>query len=139
MHARKWISNSPKVIAATPEQDRATELRLHDGRDPVVKTLGVSWDCKDVLTISTPAVSSDIPLTKRNVLKKIVTVFDPLGLVSPFVLLAKVLLRELWSRSYDWDDEILDEISDRIKIWFRQLENLVNVRGPGVSVRQRKS
>ena len=26
MQARKWISNSPKVIAATPEEDRATQI-----------------------------------------------------------------------------------------------------------------
>ena len=27
MRARKWISNSPEVVAATPEDDRATELK----------------------------------------------------------------------------------------------------------------
>ena len=76
MQARKWISNSPKVsVAATPEEDRATELKLNDGQDPVIKTLGIVWDSKeDVLTISTSAVSSETPLTKRNVLKKIATV-----------------------------------------------------------------
>ena len=105
--ARKWISNSPKVVAATPQEDRATELKLNDGQDPVVKTLGISCDSKeDVLTISTSAVSSETPLTKRNVLKKIATVFDPLGFVSPFILVAKVLLQDLQSRGYDWDDVI---------------------------------
>ena len=94
--SKKVVFNSPKVVPATPEEDRATELKLNDGQDPVVKTLGISCDSKeDVLTISTSAVSSETPLTKRNVLKKIATVFDPLGFVSPFILVAKVLLQDL--------------------------------------------
>ena len=47
MRARKWIFNSPKVVAATPEDDRATELKLTDDQDGVVKALGISWDSKD--------------------------------------------------------------------------------------------
>ena len=44
MQARKWISNSPEVVAATPEADRATELQITEGQEPVVKTLGISWN-----------------------------------------------------------------------------------------------
>ena len=77
-----------------------------------------------MLSISTADVPPDLPLTKRNVLKKIAAVFDPLGFVSPFVVIAKILLQELWTRGYDWDDEILDEIGDRILRWFQQLGSL---------------
>ena len=31
MQTRKWISSSPKVIAATPEENRATQLNVSDG------------------------------------------------------------------------------------------------------------
>ena len=41
MQARKWVSNSPEVVAATPEADRATELQISEGQEPVVKTLGI--------------------------------------------------------------------------------------------------
>ena len=109
MQARKWISNSPEFVAATPENDRATELKLADSQDGVVKTLGLAWNSKDdTLAITSPECSSTIPLTKRNVLKRIAMLFDPLGLVSPFVIVAKMLLQELWSRGYDWDDVIVD-------------------------------
>ena len=88
MHARKWIWNSPKVIAATPEEDRATQFNVSDGQGPVIRM-----------------------------------VFDPLVLVSPFVVTAKILLQELWTRGYDWDDVILDEIGDKIMRWFACSEN----------------
>ena len=42
MKARKWISNSPEVVAATPENDRATELKFTDSQDGVVKALGLA-------------------------------------------------------------------------------------------------
>ncbi len=131
MQARKWISNSPEVVAATPEDDRATELKLTDSQDGVVKTLGISWNSKDdTLAISSPECSSTIPLTKRNVLKRIAMLFDSLGLVSPFVVVAKMQLQELWSRSYDWDDVIVDEIANRISKWIRHMESLADIRVP---------
>ena len=131
MQARKWISNSPAVIASTPKEERATELSISDSPTSAVKTLGLSWHSSDdLLTISSPGCASEVLLTKRNVLKTIATVFDPLGLISPFVVIAKILLQELWSRGYDWDDVIADEVADKIEMWFRQLLDLENVRVP---------
>jgi len=97
MQARKWVSNSPEVVAATPEADRATELSFAVRQEPVVKTLGISWNStEDTFTISGANISTELPVTKRNVLRKVATVFDPLGFVGPFVIKAKILLQELW-------------------------------------------
>ena len=41
MQARKWISNSPKVIEAIPKEERATEIMINSGQDPITKTLGI--------------------------------------------------------------------------------------------------
>jgi hypothetical protein len=131
MQARKWISNSPKVVSATPEEDSATQLSLNDSKDPVVKTLGLSWESKeDVLSVSAADAPPDTMMTKRHVLKNIAAVFDPLGFVSPFVVVAKIPLQELWTRGYDWDDVILDEIGDKILRWFQQLGSLASLRAP---------
>ena len=35
MHARKWVSNSAKVMAVIPEEDRATEVNIRDNKDAV--------------------------------------------------------------------------------------------------------
>ena len=65
-----------------------------------------------------------LKITKRNVLRNIATVFDPLGFISPFVVIAKMLLLELWSRGYGWDDEIQDDLAIRIVKWFNHLHSL---------------
>lgn len=131
MKARKWISNSSEVVEVTPKADRATELKITEGQEPVVKTLGVSWNStSDTLNISTAEESTELLPTKRNVLKKVATVFDPLGLVSPFVIRAKILLQETWARGYDWDDVICDEVAGRIGSWYDQLRSLASVQVP---------
>ena len=46
-------------------------------------------------------------LTQRMVLSVVSAVFDPLGLVAPFTVQARVLLKEIW-RLHDqqWDDPL---------------------------------
>ena len=87
MHARKWISNSLKVIEAIPTEQGATEIVINSGQDPVVKTLGISWNStKDLFTVTASPVSPDFHTTRRNVLRKVATIYDPLRFVCPSLL-----------------------------------------------------
>ena len=84
MHARKWVSNSDEVMAIIPEEDRAAEVNIRDNSGTVTITLGLQWNStEDAFVILATPVSLDYSITKRNFLKKVATVFDPLGLVSP--------------------------------------------------------
>ena len=129
MEARKWVSNSKEVMEAIPEDHRASELIIRDEDQPVTKTLGISWFSEeDTLSIPAPVMSASVSITKRNVLKKIAKVFDPLGLNSPAIIEEKMLLQFLWSRGHDWDDEIYDNIANEIQSWFDQLSVLSVIR-----------
>ena len=130
MQARKWVSNSSKVMAEIPEEDRAVEMTISEDNTPTTKTLGLSWNSKDDMLTIPMASPPRLQITKRNVLRKIATVFDPLGFISPFAVIAKMLLQELWSRGYGWDDEIQDELAIRIVTWFNQLESLSTIAIP---------
>ena len=133
MQARKWISNSPKVIEAIPKEERATEIVINSGQDPITKTLGIRGAVlKMCFTVTASAVSPEFQTTKRNVLRKVATIFDPLGFVCPYIIVAKILLQELWMRGYDWEDEVQDEIADKIGDWLEQLKILQEVKIPGV-------
>ena len=58
MQARKWISNSPKVIEAIPKEERATEIVINSGQDPITKTLGIRGTVlKMCFTVTASAVS----------------------------------------------------------------------------------
>ena len=131
MQARKWVSNSKRVLASIPEEYRASELVIQNDDQPVTKALGIIWfSNEDTLAVSTPSPTISLPITKRKVLKKIAAVFDPLGLISPVVIRGKILLQVLWSRGYDWDDDVQDEVANEIQTWFQQWANISEVRIP---------
>ena len=96
MYARKWLSNEPEVLQHVPSSDCVTGVDLDCSERPPVKTLGVLWwPEEDVFTfqVNQPAEKHD--LTKLSLLKSIATLFDPLGLLSPYTVRAKVLLQEM--------------------------------------------
>ena len=44
--------------------------------------------------------------TRRNILAVVGSVYDPFGLVSPFILPARHLLQDLSRKHVGWDEEI---------------------------------
>lgn len=44
MHVRKWVLISDRVMAAIPEEDRATEVNIKDNKETVMTTLGLQWN-----------------------------------------------------------------------------------------------
>ena len=54
--------------------------------------------------------------------------FDPFGLICPFVLEGKKILQELCRNSVVWDDPISQDVLPRWKKWLSLLFNLNNVR-----------
>ena len=75
-------------------------------------------------------MASHAQLTKRSILRRVTKVFDPLGFVSPFVLRAKILLQELWTRGIGWDDPITAETHRHAHNWLNELEDLQTVKIP---------
>ena len=72
----------------------------------------------------TPAdVPQGIPddLTRRIVLAQVMGIYDPLGLLSPVVLAAKLLLRETWKAQLDWDETMSSVLVEDWKRFFTAL------------------
>ncbi|XP_058817497.1 uncharacterized protein LOC131680803 [Topomyia yanbarensis] len=107
---RKWASNEPKVLEGIPLplRDERTIFDLDSSVSPI-KTLGLQWDTStDAFLFEAPKHSEQIPITKRVVLSDIARLFDPLGLVGPIVVLAKLFMQELWREGKNWDDALCD-------------------------------
>ena len=114
-----------------PAEEHATEIVIDSGQDPITKTLRISWNStKDEFTVAASPISPEFRTTKRNILRKIATIFDPLGFVCPYVVVVKILLQELWIRGYGWDDEVQDKIAYKIERWFEHLKRLAEVKIP---------
>ena len=63
-------------------------------------------------------------LTRRKVLEQVMKVFDPLGLLCPFLLTAKYNLRETWTQQLKWDDILPETLHKRWVVFFSQLASV---------------
>lgn len=124
-HARTWLSNSRVMLQSIQEEDRTSEVYLDEGNLPSVKTLGVLWQAdNDIFTFNANPPDVNFKFTKRNFLSKIATLFDPLGLIAPFTIRAKVLLKEMWTSGLDWDDSLDETLVNKSRELFRELQEL---------------
>ena len=93
------------------------------------RVLGLNWNIdKDIFVFEFSDIAESglgLVYTKRNILKISASFFDPLGLVCPVVLQAKLLFQELCELKVDWD-EVVD--GDVAKKWDRFLKDLKDCR-----------
>ncbi|VDN29658.1 unnamed protein product [Gongylonema pulchrum] len=97
MNMREFLSNPIQFNKSIPESDRKKEQ--------LTKVLGIMWNSTtDTLCVRLPNIEGEV--MKRKILQGIASIFDPLGLISPAILPAKVLLQNFWRKNYRWDDKI---------------------------------
>ena len=76
------------------------------------KILGLPWDEKnDTLNLNVQELFQNVrnmPPTKRNILKAIASVYDPIGYIQPIVIKLKLLFQKICSMKIGWDDYIGD-------------------------------
>ena len=99
--------------------------RRHKGK---IKVLGTAWDIggdrfEFDLTKFGAKGENDV-ITKRKTLSMLAKLFDPLGLVSPMIVSAKVLFQELCTRKLGWDEKIPLQKGER---WTKLVSNLNSV------------
>ena len=94
-------------------------------KSSVTKVLGVSWDKntdKIVIEFELEIFEEEGPTTKRHIARVVMKIFDPLGLIAPVVLAAKLLLQEAWGLKSDWDSPLPDDLQNRWKDWCESLK-----------------
>jgi hypothetical protein len=58
-------------------------------------------------------------------LAQIASLFDPLGLVGPIIIKAKILMLEMWRLKIDWDKPVPTKMHDE---WTKYLHELASLR-----------
>ena len=131
MQTRKWLSNSDEVLRNIPAEDRATEVEIEGDPLPGTKTLGVLWlATEDVFTFRFNKLDMELlaNCTKRIVLKKVASLFDPLGFLAPFIVRAKILLQKMWISGADWDEPLSEQLTAEVVEWFSELPDVSKIQ-----------
>ncbi|XP_037928768.1 uncharacterized protein LOC119663185 [Teleopsis dalmanni] len=118
---RKWCGNHPKLMEGLHPSDIAVQLDFNTMECGHIKTLGQVWiPTTDEFKIQINK-NEHVKYTKRSISSDISRIFDPLGLVSPVTVEAKLFLQHLWTLKLDWDEELSNELTCQ---WVRYMESL---------------
>ncbi|KAK3730096.1 hypothetical protein QZH41_003649 [Actinostola sp. cb2023] len=122
----KFICNDRDVLESIPLEHRSKEVKSLDLECddlPIERALGVQWCVEtDIFQFKFRITVSNKPLTRRGILSTVSSIYDPLGILSPFTLVAKKLLQELCcEKAVGWDAEIPEHYLVRWDKWQREL------------------
>lgn len=125
----KFVSNSIELLESLPVEHRGKNVKELDlCRDslPVEKALGINWNIeKDTLTIAVKA--KERPLTKRGLLSTIGAMYDPLGIVSPFMLKGRLIMQDLCRMNLGWDELVPKGHKEEWEQWKGSLKELSGI------------
>ena len=112
----KFVSNDRGILKSLPQDDLSANCQ------------SVNLDLDKILLER--AVMKPFPLSKRRLLSFISSLFGSLGLLTPSVLEAKLILQQLRKMSLDWDEEIPPNLNNRWLKWLQTLKNIKKVKLP---------
>ena len=157
---RKWNSNSTELLAkirmaeqqeskdhatpssdsVLPHQDRPCDKSLvslggsNNAESELSKLLGVTWnsDTDQFMFCFSELITyvNELPATRRSVLKVLAKIFDPLGLISPFVVRLKMLFQMLCIEGRSWDESLVGSAKEQRNCFTNKLRALDQIRIP---------
>ncbi|XP_073836062.1 uncharacterized protein isoform X2 [Musca autumnalis] len=132
-HIRNWASNSNAVISHL-QDDSSKDQKPRDLAE-TEKVLGMYWDPnKDSFVyifrfarLRRDLFASELIPTKRELLQVLMSIFDPLGLISCYTTTLKILLQEVWRSGIDWDDEICNPLHVKWRKWKTAIDYISSI------------
>ena len=134
MECGKYCTNSLEVLGKIPEEKRTQVLKVSAvsevETENQVKTLGIRMDCVKDQIFFKPLEIKETTWTKLTVLKTYARLFDPLGLMIPYTIIAKAIFQSLWIHSKEWGLELQEDQLDKWLNWLKCMPDLKEIRIP---------
>ncbi|KAJ8031990.1 hypothetical protein HOLleu_25384 [Holothuria leucospilota] len=122
----KWVSNSRKVLESIPVEKRAKDMSNIDVTYealPTERALGVRWNVEED-SLGYKVLLKVKPHTKRGLLSMVSSIYDPLGLVNPFTIRAKLIIQDLSRQKVSWDEKLPLESQNAWECWKCELPTI---------------
>ena len=141
MSLGKWVTNSADLIHLAKKNINFSMATSMLARGKVFdhkpnKALGIIWDpVSDKFTFNADRLKSDAEtygeaITKRQLFSLGLKIYDPIGLIAPVTLKAKIAMQLIWLDTTKWDQSIKAE---RLPLWKKYLESLTGLEHIKVS------
>jgi hypothetical protein len=95
------------------------KIRVSGDNLPSAMLLGLMWDTvDDSLAVRLPPAST--PRTKKALLSWISSIWDPLGILTPWSIKGKFLFQKTWETALAWDDALPLSLADEATRWIME-------------------
>ena len=127
----KFKSNEDEMLSGLSTNDIATEMRNVQSKGNVQsKALGIKWDTLTDSLHFEVKNNEDSCVTRRKMLSYVSSLYDPLGLVGPIILKAKLMLQTATRLGLQWDESVPAKLSDEWTSWCAALRDLTKAEVP---------
>ena len=95
----KFVSNVPSIPAQLePGSNAPTEVKEFPNTEDLSHVLGLKWNHSTETLLVSRGTKPDVKpnVTQRVVLSLVSAVYDPIGLVAPYTVKARLLLKDIW-------------------------------------------
>ena len=118
----KFTVNDNALLEEIDDNDRVGGVK-EIAPDLFSKSLGLEWEVSSdtFRYTSKPMPSREGPITRRQMLSYVSSLYDPLGLISPVVLQGKVLFQDATALKLGWDDNVPLHLENK---WWEWLDSL---------------
>ena len=118
----QFSSNYPEVLEAVP-----VEKRKDEKSSSVQRVLGVLWSLKnDIFQFEAP--TKVFSKTRRGMLSALNSFYDPLGLISPFILKGRLIFQAVCQLPIGWDDPVPNEYLVQWEKWIESLSEMKSLK-----------
>ncbi|XP_062700416.1 uncharacterized protein LOC134284896 [Aedes albopictus] len=142
---RNWHSNAQEILNRIGAENSPEAVKSFTAEKITAaeRILGMMWKpTEDLFVFSAqfhedlpPLLSGEIVPTKRQVLRMVMSLFDPLGLISCFTAHGKILLQNIWRSGVGWDDPLIPRGFMDWQRWTKVLPELNRLQfRPNISI-----
>lgn len=122
MSLSKWNCSSKNII------ENSSIEQVQKSIEDTTKVLGLRWNTLDDIFFydvsNIQIMLNQLKPCKRTILRVIQKIYDPLGLLSPYMITAKLLLQNLCKAQITWDEELPEKYSEEWLNWIKDLHNV---------------
>ena len=126
---KNWtFSGQKQKQEKSMDQVAVQELMSSNPEVEMGKVLGMGWEPEsDCIQFPLTGLNCVTETTKRSCLSLICSIYDPVGLLAPITVTAKIVLRKIWASRplIGWDDPLPDELQTE---WMKFRESLLYVK-----------
>ena len=136
MTVHKCASSNEAFMESLPPAQRAKQVRLEDIEAsnpelmPVIKALGMVYRPEDDCFRFEYSHEPPKKWTLRGMVAAVARLYDPLGLVAPFLMAGRAIVQIIWLNGTSWDETVDPATAQKCDLWVARAAELTEIQIP---------